>query len=181
MSLRYLLCLAVGVSLATGAGAVPRHEIELTVVPVLGWGPGFAATYGAAWSEHLEGIAGLGFNGIDLALDFGDADSKSHGFARAQLGMRYYSGNLRGLYLQPEMGFHFNFYELYHYDEPRGFRDETAFSAVPAFLVGGRWVFVDAISARGGLGLGFQVPWDFGNRGTLPVMLRLDICLGYAF
>jgi len=175
----------VAASLAAGAAAfaaVPPHEIEATVVPILGWGPGVDVTYGFAVGGKGELIFGLGYNFVDVALDFTDDDSESHGFARAKVGYRYYRrGDLRGFYLQPEIGFHLNFYELYYHGEPRGFRDYTAFSAVPAFLVGGRWVFWDRLSLRAGGGAGLQVPWDFGNNGTLPVFPRLDICLGYAF
>jgi len=181
VNVRYVVWGVIAAALAAAAGATPPHEIEVTAVPILGWGPGVAVTYGTAWGEHSEAIVGLGYNFYDIALDFTDDDSESHGFARVQLGWRYYTGALRGFYLQPELGLHLNLYELYYHGEPRGFRDYTTFSAVPAFLVGGRWVFWEALSARAGVGAGLQVPWDFGNYGTLPVFLRLDICLGYAF
>jgi hypothetical protein len=179
-----IVCAVAAASLAAGLAAfaaVPPHEIEVTAVPVLGWGPGVAVIYGTAWGERTEAIAGLGYNFYDIALDFTDDDSESHGFARAAFGLRFYSGQLRGFYLQPEVGLHLNFYELYYHGEPRGFRDYRDFSAVPAFLVGGRWVVADALSLRVGGGAGLQVPWDFGNNGTLPVFARLDICVGYAF
>jgi hypothetical protein len=165
-----------------GAGAIPPREIEVTAVPVLGWGPGVDLTYGFAAGRKGEVIAGLGYNFIDVSFDIASDNNKSHGFARAKVGFRYYPrGGLRGFYLQPEVGVHLQRYEVYYEGYPRGWRDYKTYCAAPAVLVGGRWVFRDRISLRVGGGGGPQIPWEFGDSGTFPFLPRLDVCLGYAF
>lgn len=185
MAGRYVVWSVVAASLAAGAAAlaaVPPREIEVTAVPILGWGPGIDVTYGFALGKRPELIFGLGYNFIDISFDIANDNNKSHGFARAKFGLRYYTGGgLRGFYLQPELGLHLQSYEVYYEGYPRGWRDYETFCVAPAFLVGGRWVFWDRLSLRVGGGGGPQIPWDFGDSGTFPFLPRVDVCLGYAF
>lgn len=181
----------ISAAAALAAPAAGPNEIEITAVPIIGTGLGVELAYGRALNDHTELLVGIGYAPIDLYVEaVWGGDNNSKGIARAKGGVRYdFSGDGRGLYLQGEVAYHANRFEVYRYETAerpwRGWLEVKKGSAVPAAVVGWRWVFAKRLSLRLGGGVGGNIPWDVSEAGDetdlAPVFPRLDGIVGITF
>jgi hypothetical protein len=176
---------------ALAGSAAGPNELEVTVLPIIGTAAGVELAYGRALTDHTELLVGVGYAPIDLYVEaVWGGDNNSKGIARAKGGVRYdFSGDGRGLYVQGEVAYHVNRFEVYRYETAgrpwRGWVTVEKGSAVPAAVVGWRWVFADRLSLRLGGGIGGNIPWDVSEVGDepdlAPAFPRLDGILGITF